>query len=169
MNAQEVHKAAKREAMDVFLAPKFDMNDSKVRDFREELKNRIKQLYEFCKQENFTKSGFQCEQVCEELCGRIENKLNVKGSYRSFDQLADDWDAVRRAYMQKTSGPAQSEVLCRHIFRRMTNSVQSLWQDLECTAEAAKRSNETAKNRGASPRSVRFADSLAARARAPSG
>ena len=34
--------------------------------------------------------------VAKELYGRqIENKLNVKGSYRSFDQLMDDWDNVR--------------------------------------------------------------------------
>mmetsp|Transcript_5233 Transcript_5233/g.11644 ORF Transcript_5233/g.11644 Transcript_5233/m.11644 type:complete len:821 (-) Transcript_5233:251-2713(-) len=127
----DLHKAAKAEAKNVFFAPKFEVNDPKVREYTGELTSRIKQLYEHVKSENQTTSQRQCERIARELYGKnIENKLNVPGSYTSFNVLAEDWDALRKAYLQKTAGPAQIEVLSTFLFMRMTESVQKLWSQL---------------------------------------
>mmetsp|Transcript_36729 Transcript_36729/g.84525 ORF Transcript_36729/g.84525 Transcript_36729/m.84525 type:complete len:815 (+) Transcript_36729:91-2535(+) len=128
----ELHKAAKEEATNVFFAPKFEVNDPKVREYTTELTVRIKQLYEHVRSENQTTSQRQCERIARELYGKnIENKLNVPGSYPSFTVLAEDWDTLRKAYLQKTAGPAQIEVLSTFLFSRMTESVQRLWEDLK--------------------------------------
>jgi len=133
---RDVHKAAKAEALKIFLAPKFDAADPKFREYRAELANRIKQLYEHVKSENVSTSQRQCERFAKELYGRqIENKLNVKGEYRSFEQLMEDWEQVRKAYMQKTKGPAQVEILSTWLFQRMVESVQRLWEDLRSGLE----------------------------------
>merc|ERR1719436_247794 len=118
---RELHKAAKAEALKVFLAPKFESNDAKFREFRVELASRIKQLLDHVKGENMSTSQRQCERFAKELYSRqIENKLSVKGSYQSFEQLAQDWEQVRKTYMQKTAGPSQVEVLSSWLFQRMT-------------------------------------------------
>jgi hypothetical protein len=128
---RELHKAAKAEAVKVFLLPKFESNDAKFREFRAELASRIKQLYEHVRAENVTTSQRQCERLAKELYSRqIENKLSVKGSYQNFEQLAQDWEQVRKTYMQKTAGPAQVEVLSSWLFQRMTDSMQRVWEDL---------------------------------------
>eukprot|EP00929_Paragymnodinium_shiwhaense_P039212 TRINITY_DN20620_c0_g1_i2.p1 TRINITY_DN20620_c0_g1~~TRINITY_DN20620_c0_g1_i2.p1 ORF type:complete len:805 (-),score=215.61 TRINITY_DN20620_c0_g1_i2:593-3007(-) len=128
---REIHKAAKAEAMKVFLAPKLDSNDSKFKEYRAELSSRIKQLFEHVKQENVSSSQRQCDRLARELYSRhIESKLNVPGSYRGFDQLMEDWEQVRTAYVQRTSGPAQVEILSTWLFQRMTESVQRVWNDL---------------------------------------
>lgn len=93
--------------------------------------NRIKQLYDHVKTENTGTSQRQCERFAKELYSRyIENKLNVQGSYRSFEQLAEDWEQVRKTYMSKTQGPAQMEVLSTWLYQRMTESMQKVWNDL---------------------------------------
>jgi len=128
---RDLHKEAKAEALKVFLAPKFESNDPKFREYRTELASRIKQLYEHVKAENVSTSQRQCERFGKELYSRsIENKLNVKGTYRSFEELMQDWEQVRKTYMQKTSGPAQNEVLAGWLFQRMVESVSKLWQDI---------------------------------------
>lgn len=132
----ETHKAAKQEARNVFLAPKFDSSDPKFREYNLELTKKIKQLYDHCKDENKVNSQRQCERIAKELYSRdIENKLNVKGSYRSFEQLMGDWDAVRKTYLLKTMGPAQVEILTTWMFTRMTESVQRLWDELKSSLE----------------------------------
>jgi len=129
---RDLHKAAKAEALKVFLAPKFEANDGKFREFRTELASRIKQLYEHVKTENASTSQRQCERFAKELYSRhVENKLNVKGSYRSFKELMDDWEQVRKTYLQKTAGPAQVEFLSTWLFQRMTESVQRVWDDMK--------------------------------------
>merc|ERR1719230_623270 len=101
---RDLHKACKAEALKIFLAPKFETTDSKFREYRAELANRIKQLYDHVKTENTSTSQRQCERFAKELYSRyIENKLNVKGSYQNFEQLLQDWEQVRKAYMQQTA------------------------------------------------------------------
>jgi len=129
---RDIHKAAKAEAVKTFLAPKFDSNDSKFREFRAELASRIKQLFEHVKSENLSTSQRQCERFAKELYSRhVESKLNVRGSYKQFKELMDDWDQVRKTYMQKTAGPAQVDVLSTFLFQRMTESVQRVWDDMK--------------------------------------
>jgi len=131
-----IHKTAKGESLKAFLAPKFEASDPKFREYRQELSNRIKQLFEHVNTENVTISQRQCERFAKELYGRqIENKLSVKGSYRSFDQLMEDWENFRKTYMAKTSGPSQNEVLSSWIFPRMMESMQKLWQELSSGME----------------------------------
>lgn len=133
---RELHKATKAEALKVFLAPKFDTNDAKFREFRAELASRIKQLFDHVKKENMSTSQRQCERLAKELYARhVESKLNVKGSYRTFEQLMDDWEQVRKIYFQKTAGPAQVEVMSTWLFQRMTESLQKVWEDLRTSME----------------------------------
>jgi len=133
---RDLHKASKAEALKVFLAPKFEMNDSKFREYRAELASRIKQLMDHVKNENTASSKRQCERFAKELHSRqIENKLSVKGSYQNFEQLLQDWDTLRKAYLQQTSGPAQAEVLSTWIFPRMTESAQKLWEEMRGSHE----------------------------------
>jgi len=128
---RDLHKASKAEALKIFLAPKFDANDAKFREYRAELASRIKQLYEHVTTENRSTSERQCDRFAKELYSRhIESKLNVKGSYRSFNQLLEDWEEVKKTYMQKAQGPAQTEVLLNVIFKQMTASLQKLWEDM---------------------------------------
>lgn len=128
---RDLHKAAKAEALKVFLAPKFEASDAKFREYRLELASRIKQLFEHVKTENVSASQRQCEQFAKELYSRyIENKLNVPGSYQSFEQLTEDWEQVRKTYIAKTQGPAQVEILSTWLFQRMTESVQKVWEGL---------------------------------------
>lgn len=128
---RELHKATKAEALKVFLSPKFDTNDSKFRESRAELASRIKQLYEHVRKENHSQSQRQCERLAKELYARhVESKLSVSGSYRTFAQLMDDWEQVRKIYLQKTTGPCQTEVLSTWLFQRMTDSLQTVWEDL---------------------------------------
>jgi len=132
----DIHKAAKAESLKVFLAPKFDSNDPKFREYRSELASRVKQLYEHVKSENSSTSQRQCERLAKELYSRqIDNKLSVRGSYQNFDQLMQDWEQVRKTYVQKTAGPAQVEVLSTWLFQRMTESVQRVWDDLRVSAD----------------------------------
>eukprot|EP00418_Pyrodinium_bahamense_P093843 CAMPEP_0179047204 /NCGR_PEP_ID=MMETSP0796-20121207/19078_1 /TAXON_ID=73915 /ORGANISM="Pyrodinium bahamense, Strain pbaha01" /LENGTH=808 /DNA_ID=CAMNT_0020743645 /DNA_START=1 /DNA_END=2424 /DNA_ORIENTATION=- len=132
----DTHKAAKAEALKVFLAIKFDSNDSKFREYRSELASRIKQLYEHVKSENASTSQRQCERFAKELYSRhIDNKLSVRGSYQNFEQLMQDWEHVRKTYVQKTAGPAQVETLSTWLFQRMTESVQRVWDDLRVATD----------------------------------
>jgi len=133
---RELHKAAKLAGLKVFLAPKIDGSDPKFREYRTEFANRIKQLYEHVQGENASSSKRQCELVAKELYNnKIENKLSVRGSYRSFEQLMNDWEQVRKTYVQKTSGPAQVEILSTWLFQQMTESVQKVWEDLRGSME----------------------------------
>lgn len=128
---RELHKATKAEALKVFLGPKFDTNDSKFREFRAELASRIKQLYEHVRKENRSSSQRQCERLAQELYARhVESKLCVSGSYKTFAQLMDDWEQVRKVYLQRTSGPAQMDIMSTWLFQRMTESLQKVWEDL---------------------------------------
>jgi len=155
----DVHKAAKAEALRLFLAPKFDGNDPKFREYRAELASRVKQLYEHVKAENASTSQRQCERFAKELYGRqIESRLSVRGSYQNFEQLMQDWEQLRRAYAEKTSGPAQVEVLSTWLFQRMTESVQKVWEELRSAAEerqsSMQRKLSEAEARSASARDV---------------
>lgn len=133
---RELHKAAKAESLKVFLAPKFESNDPKFREYRTELASRVKQLLDHVKAENLSTSQRQCERFAKELYGRqIENKLNVKGSYQNFEQLLQDWEQVRKAFLQQTAGPAQAETISTWIFQRMTESAQRLWDELRGSHE----------------------------------
>eukprot|EP00927_Polykrikos_kofoidii_P061170 TRINITY_DN56039_c0_g1_i1.p1 TRINITY_DN56039_c0_g1~~TRINITY_DN56039_c0_g1_i1.p1 ORF type:complete len:809 (+),score=173.47 TRINITY_DN56039_c0_g1_i1:42-2429(+) len=133
---RDLHKTAKAEALKIFLAPKIETTDSKFREYRAELASRIKQLFDHVKTENVSSSQRQCERWSKELYSRhIENKLNVKGSYKNFEQLMEDWDQVRKTYLQKTAGPAQTEILSSWLFQRMTDSVQKVWDDLRLGME----------------------------------
>mmetsp|Transcript_27273 Transcript_27273/g.78500 ORF Transcript_27273/g.78500 Transcript_27273/m.78500 type:complete len:792 (+) Transcript_27273:93-2468(+) len=133
---RDLHKAAKAEALKVFLAPKFESSDAKFREYRAELASRIKQLLDHVKAENATTSQRQCERFAQEIYSRqIENKLNVKGSYQNFEQLLQDWEQVRKVYLQQTGGPAQQEVMASWIFPRMTESAQRLWDELRTSNE----------------------------------
>lgn len=133
---RDTHKAAKAEAMKVFLLPKFDSNDAKFREYRTELTARIKQLLEHVKAENMTASQRQCERFAKEIYSRqIDNKLSVKGSYQNLEQLLADWEQVRKAYMQQTTGPAQAEVLTSWIFQRMVESAQRVWDEVRASHE----------------------------------
>jgi len=132
----DIHKVAKAEAKKLFITPKFDGNDPKFREYCTELANRAKQLYEHVKQENANSSQRQCERFAKELYGRqIENKLSVKGSYQSFDQLMADWDHVRKTYLNKTTGPAQIEIFSGYIFERMVESLQRTWDAFKVASE----------------------------------
>lgn len=118
--------------MKIFSAPRFDTSESKFKEYRVELANRIKQLFEHVKTENVGTSQRQCERFAKDLYSRhVESKLDVKGSYKSFDQLLEDWTQVRRTYLQKTAGPAQMEILSNWLFPRMTESVQRVWNDMQ--------------------------------------
>eukprot|EP00928_Gymnodinium_smaydae_P014677 TRINITY_DN15402_c0_g2_i1.p1 TRINITY_DN15402_c0_g2~~TRINITY_DN15402_c0_g2_i1.p1 ORF type:complete len:805 (+),score=240.05 TRINITY_DN15402_c0_g2_i1:216-2630(+) len=129
---RDLHKDAKSKALQVFLAPKFDSSDAKFREYRTEFANRIKQLYEHVRNENMSTSQRQCERFAKELYSRnVESKLNVKGSYKSFDALLDDWEVVRKTYLEKTAGPAQNEILINWIFKRMIESVQRVWSEMQ--------------------------------------
>lgn len=133
---RDTHKAAKAEAMKVFLAAKFEANDPKFREYRAELSSRVKQLLDHVKAENISTSQRQCERFAKELYSRhIDNKLSVKGSYQNFEQLMQDWEQVRKAYMQQTAGPAQSEVLSTWLFQRMVESTQRVWDDMRSNHE----------------------------------
>jgi len=133
---RELHKVAKAEALKVFAAPKFDPSDAKFREYRAELASRVKQLLDHVKAENASTSQRQCERFAGELYSRnIENKLGVRGSYQTFGQLLEDWEQVRKAYLQQTDGPAQGEVLASWILPRMLESAQRLWDQLRGSEE----------------------------------
>lgn len=133
---REIHKAAKGDALKVFLAPRFDMTDPKFAEYRREFANRVKQLHDHVVGENLTSSQRQCEHLAKELYGQqIENKLAVKGAYQNFDQLKRDWERVRSTYLERTAGPAQVEVLSGWLFQRMVESTQKVWDDLKSSTE----------------------------------
>jgi hypothetical protein len=125
MNEDELrdhHKAAKAEALKVFLAPRFEEEEPRLKEYREELTKRIRQLYEAAKTDNAAASRDQCERVAREIySSQIERNLGV---YKSLEDLMHDWAQLREVYMAKTAGPAQSEVLSTWLFQRMTESVQ---------------------------------------------
>lgn len=133
---RELHKASKAEALKAFMAPKFEPGDPKFREYRQELASRIKQLFEHVKAENASTSQRQCERLAKELFSRhIDNKLGVKGAYQTFDQLQQDWEHVRKTYVQKAEGPAQLEILSTYLLQRMTESTQKVWDDLRSSHE----------------------------------
>jgi len=127
-----IHKASKAECMKTFLAPKFEENDPKFIEHRAELGNRIKQLFQHVTSENSSTSQQQCGKIAKELYStKIESKLGAKGTYKSFEQLMDDWKQVRETYLTKSKGPAQVDVLSTWLFQRMTESVAKVWEDLK--------------------------------------
>eukprot|EP00418_Pyrodinium_bahamense_P001543 CAMPEP_0179021004 /NCGR_PEP_ID=MMETSP0796-20121207/5667_1 /TAXON_ID=73915 /ORGANISM="Pyrodinium bahamense, Strain pbaha01" /LENGTH=223 /DNA_ID=CAMNT_0020716823 /DNA_START=97 /DNA_END=768 /DNA_ORIENTATION=+ len=133
-----VHKAAKANAVQIFMTPKFDANEKRFLEYREELASRIRQFYEHVKTENMGASRRQCEQCAQELYNtEIAQKLEGhKGSYQNIDQLMGDWERVQRKYGQMTVGPAQAEVLSRLLFQRMAESTQRLWAALRQQIDA---------------------------------
>eukprot|EP00930_Biecheleria_cincta_P033302 TRINITY_DN23064_c0_g1_i1.p1 TRINITY_DN23064_c0_g1~~TRINITY_DN23064_c0_g1_i1.p1 ORF type:complete len:778 (+),score=198.88 TRINITY_DN23064_c0_g1_i1:115-2448(+) len=141
---RETHKSAKADALKAFHAPlpKLDA-DPRFREARAELGARIKQLFDHVKVENASSSQRQCERFSKELYSRqIESKLVARGSYQSFEQLAQDWEQVRRSFLQKTAGPAQMEVLFAWIIPRMLESMQRVWDDLQSSFEDRLRATE---------------------------
>jgi len=129
---RSAHKAAKAAALAVFLAPRFDANEPKFAQYREDLAGRIRQMHEHARSENMTVSQQQCERCAQELYEtQVGGKLNVKGTYGSFVQLVQDWDQLQRQYMARTAGPAQPQVLSTWLFRRMTESVERVWEQLQ--------------------------------------
>lgn len=133
---RDLHKAAKAEALKVFLAFKFEPSDPKFREYRAELASRIKQLFEHVKAENSSSSQRQCERLAKELFSRhIENKLSVRGSYQNFEQLFQDWEQIRNTYTQKTAGPAQVEVLSTVLVQSLLGSLGRVWTDFRTLFE----------------------------------
>mmetsp|Transcript_2652 Transcript_2652/g.5293 ORF Transcript_2652/g.5293 Transcript_2652/m.5293 type:complete len:559 (-) Transcript_2652:30-1706(-) len=128
---EEVHKAAKRDAVNLFLAPKFDANDPRFLEQREELAARIKQIYAHAKAENMNVSRRLCEECAQELYTRhIAPKLDL-GSYDRLDQLLQDWEMVQGLYSKTATGPAQAEVLSRLLSRKMAESTHRVWLALQ--------------------------------------
>merc|ERR1719387_930562 len=82
---RDLHKAAKAEALKVFLAPRFEEEEPRLKEYREELTKRIRQMYETAKNDNATASRDQCERVARELySSQIERNLRV---YKSLEDL----------------------------------------------------------------------------------
>mmetsp|Transcript_83455 Transcript_83455/g.244678 ORF Transcript_83455/g.244678 Transcript_83455/m.244678 type:complete len:558 (-) Transcript_83455:72-1745(-) len=129
---KDIHKSAKADAVKVFLAPKFDTDDARFLEYREELAIRIKQMYEHARGENLHVSNRQCEECAQELYARhIAPKLEGPGAYERLDQLLHDWDVVQGLYAKSATGPAQAEVLSRLLGRRMAESTERLWAALQ--------------------------------------
>jgi len=129
---KEVHRAAKEDAVRAFLAPKFDANDARFLEYREELAVRIKQSYEHAKTENRNASYRLCEECAQELYLRhIASKLEQPAAYERLDQLIQDWDTVQSHYAKTAAGPAQAEVLSRLLARKMAESTQRVWMTLQ--------------------------------------
>mmetsp|Transcript_10166 Transcript_10166/g.32033 ORF Transcript_10166/g.32033 Transcript_10166/m.32033 type:complete len:807 (+) Transcript_10166:113-2533(+) len=133
---RDIHRAAKAEALKVFLAPRFDGNDPRFREYRAELGSRVRQLYEHVRSENLSSSQRQCERLTRELYGRqIEGRLAAGGSYQSFGQLLQDWEQLRGAYAQRACGPARSEVLAAWMPARLLEAAERLWDELRAAQE----------------------------------
>lgn len=134
---RDVHRAAEAEALRVFLEPGLDEADPKVCDARDELAQRISQLCEYAETENVCASKQQCQDVAEQVYSElIEGKLSCHGSYGSFEELTRDWELVREAYLQRTAGPAQAEVLAGWLLQRMTESMQRVHDQLRSATDA---------------------------------
>lgn len=134
---RELHKVAKAEALKIFLAPKFE-NDSKFRECRTELATRIKQLLDHVQAENMNMSRKQCEHVARDAFARlIESRIASPGGYRSFEQLAQDWNQCRKAYLEQSVGPAQADVLTAFFCSRMNETTQRLWEQLHGSSRSA--------------------------------
>eukprot|EP00747_Dinoflagellata_sp_TGD_P050989 gnl/TRDRNA2_/TRDRNA2_147088_c1_seq2.p1 gnl/TRDRNA2_/TRDRNA2_147088_c1~~gnl/TRDRNA2_/TRDRNA2_147088_c1_seq2.p1 ORF type:complete len:542 (+),score=133.22 gnl/TRDRNA2_/TRDRNA2_147088_c1_seq2:91-1716(+) len=130
---REIHKQVKAKALEIFLAPKFD-EDPKVREYRFELSSRIKQLYQHVAAENRATSERQCERLAKELYDKqIASRLS-DNSYRSFEQLIEDWSRVRKEYAAKAKGPGKNAVLSTWLFQRMLETVQQLWDSMQGTS-----------------------------------
>merc|ERR1719221_214665 len=139
------HKAAKAEAMQIFLAPSINENDANFREYRTEFSKRIKQLYDHALAENAAMSQQQCQVYAEELWrNQIESKLNIKGSYANVEQLMKDWEELQRTFIERTQGPAQVDVLSGVLFQRMKESVQRIGDD-----RTAQRTSKSSKDEGA--------------------
>eukprot|EP00929_Paragymnodinium_shiwhaense_P035014 TRINITY_DN18986_c0_g1_i1.p1 TRINITY_DN18986_c0_g1~~TRINITY_DN18986_c0_g1_i1.p1 ORF type:complete len:598 (+),score=164.71 TRINITY_DN18986_c0_g1_i1:75-1868(+) len=133
---RKLHKEIKAEAVQVFAAAKFDTSDAKYQEFRGELSKRLRQLYEHVQAENANASRTQCERIARELYDwHVQSKLDITGSYRSFDQLMSDWERMRTMYLEKTAGPAQHEVLSECLMPRLAESFQRVWQEKEIQLE----------------------------------
>lgn len=145
---RETHKSAKADALKAFHAPLAKLDaDPRFREARAELASRIKQLFDHVKVENAGSSQRQCERFSKELYSRqIESKLVVRGSYQSFEQLAQDWEQVRRSFLQKTAGPGQMEVLSAWIIPRMLESMQRVWDEFQSSLEDRFRATEASRS-----------------------
>uniref|UniRef100_A0A7S4SEG1 GB1/RHD3-type G domain-containing protein n=1 Tax=Alexandrium monilatum TaxID=311494 RepID=A0A7S4SEG1_9DINO len=129
---KDIHKSAKADAMKVFLAPKFDANDPRFLEHREELALRIKQSHEHARMENRNSSQRLCEECARELYARqIAPKLEPPGAYERLEQLIQDWEIVQTHYNKTAAGPAQAEVLSRLLVKKMAESTQRVWMTLQ--------------------------------------
>lgn len=125
-----LHKDAKAEALKVFMAPNFSESDPAYKEFRTELSQRIKQLYEQVRTQNQMSSKSECQRCAAGLYSDlVEKKLKAKGTYKNVEELMSDWAHVKKVYVEQTQGPAQVEVLSNYIFPRITDSVQRLCAD----------------------------------------
>mmetsp|Transcript_20410 Transcript_20410/g.55652 ORF Transcript_20410/g.55652 Transcript_20410/m.55652 type:complete len:565 (-) Transcript_20410:72-1766(-) len=128
---EEIHKEAKADAVAVFLGPRFDANDARFLEHREELASRIKQIYAHARAKNTDVSRHQCEEVAKDLYAQhIAPKLEL-GSYDHMDRLIEDWDNVQDLFGKNSAGPAQAEVLSRLLSRKMAESMQRVWLSLQ--------------------------------------
>jgi len=133
---QDIHDAALAKAMAALTVTGLDQDDPNFQECVAELRHHAMRSYELAKADNLDASTKACERIAAELFEtRIRGKLEARGSYRSVQELVQDWAQVRKAYMQQTTGPAQLEVLSSWVFQKMTETVQRLGEQLRSDAE----------------------------------
>lgn len=133
---QDIHDAALAKAMAALTMTGLDQDDPNFQECVAELKHHAMRSYEHAKADNVHASTKACEIIAAELFEtRMRGKLETRGTYRSVEELTQDWAQLRKAYMEQTTGPAQLEVLSSWVFHKMTETVQRLGAELRNDAE----------------------------------
>ncbi|CAJ1346669.1 unnamed protein product [Effrenium voratum] len=131
---RDLHKMAKAEGLKLLLATKLE-SDPRFRECRSQFAARAKQLLQHVRAENGNASQRQCDRLARELQKQIEQKLQVRGTFQGFSDLALDWERLKQLYLQKAAGPSRMEVLSGWLTAQLLQSAQQLWEDLQMGAD----------------------------------
>lgn len=124
---QDRLNAAEQEALQIL--SEFDIESTYEWQCRADLGNSMTHLRAKVEAANIEASRCCCLEVAEELYDElISGGLD---SYSSLEQLMRDWDQLRELYMERTSGPAQAEVMSTWLLHRMTLSVRRVHVELQ--------------------------------------
>ena len=117
-----IHKKAIDQALLVFNRPNIHTNDSRFIVAQKDMLNKIEQLFENAKEDNY--------RVSEDLCLKLIKDLQAKfiGHNVQFSALIDAWKQLISTYEKQAPGPASYKVLAKELPGQLFASSETIWK-----------------------------------------